>query len=662
MPNISDIDPLKQQAIAQQAAPEVGQIGDIDPIQVMSPEEREGRSLFTPEAAAAQFPMRARSLEEQALYGLKQLPGLAQELAQTGVGAGEELQRIIAGAIPGVPKGPLVTPISPLARTLGGGAAYELGSMALTPLAALRGVRAIPGVLRRALGGAAFGAAVQPEHRGLGALFGFGLSPLAEVATAAAAPVESIKGLAKFLKPRRSQEAVEAIQGALPTGVSLPAGTLMQSSPLKFLENIAEKVPGSGMKRGAQELHLNIKNTLNDLMNRLEGKDHPDLNKAVFDEMHQGYQDAQDKYEHALDEFFNTSRGTPEAQAITSPEGLQIPASRTIHKAYTQAGQKIFGRIKGMKEPPADMKALQSALDDYNPDSMQPALNDLSDFEQEKKLINLRRREQFNKKNYVTSKFLGDLKRSLMMDLEKNAQNISPTLANQLRESDAIYKNEVIPYKKIGKRNTPFYNILETSQSKGIEPNTDKFIQNYLKPGAQADQANILSELINKSANPERTRQLLIHYHFTPAKGAEEIHPGKFMGQYNKLGERQKQLLFGDVKNNLDDINTIKTHYPEVMDPDFMPKTGYQMSKLAIPLLEAAATGGAALHGHLMPALGVLGATTLGARGLSRLLQSDLLPELMKSEQAAMGISPAAQELIRPTILSALLTRRGQRQ
>jgi hypothetical protein len=583
-------------------------------------------------------------------------------MARTGVGAGEELQRILAGIIPGAKPGPLVTPITPAAKMLGAIPAYELGAEALGPLAALRGVRAIPGVLRRALGGAAFGAAVQPQQRGVGALMGAGLSPVADLATSAAAPLESLKGLTKFLRPRRSEESIKAIQKAMPQGVSLPAGTLMQSSPLMATENLLEKIPFSGMQRGAQDLHLNIKTTLNDFMGKLHGKDNPDLNKAVFDEMHQGYENAHKRYDASLDEFFKNAKGDPEAQALTSAAGLHIPSTRLIHDAYTKAAQKVFRRTEGMKKPPADMEALKDALHDYHPDKIQPSLNSLRDFETEKKLINLNRRENYGQKHHVTAKFLGDIRRSLMMDLDENAENIAPGLADKLKASDRIYRDEVMPYKKVGKKNTPFYNVLETAQKTGKDLDSDKFIQNYLKPGSGTDQANLLSEVINKSANPEKTRQLLTNYHFRSAKGAEEVHPGNFMSQYNKLGDRQKGLLFGRMKKTIDDFNTIKTHYPDAFNPDFMPKTGARMAKLAIPAAEGLAAGGALLHGGLIPTLGILGATTLGARGLSKLLQSDILPELMKSGAAQAAISPAVRGAIRPTLLSSLLTRKSRKR
>jgi hypothetical protein len=536
---------------------------------------------------------------------------------------------------------------------LGGGAAYELGSMALGPLAALRGIRAIPGLARRAIGGAAFGAATQPKEPLLGGVLGGLLSPAADLATAAVAPLQATKGLLRYLNPKRSAEAVEAIQKALPPGVSLPAGTLMQSSPLMNIENIVEKIPGAGMKRSAQELHLNIKNTLNDFMNRLHGKNEPDLNKSVFDEMHQGYQDAESRYDQALKEFFDNARGNPEAQALTNPAGLQIPDTRLIHSVYTKRSAPIFKRIAGMKSPPEDMKALQDALNDYHPDKIQPSLTNLQDFEREKRMINLKRREEWGKKHYITAKFLGDLRRTLMRDLGSSAENVAPGLANKLRESDAIYRNEVIPYKKVGTKNTPFWNVIKEAESKGSEPNTDKFIQKYFKPGADVDQANLMNELITRSANPEKTRNLLLNYHFRPTREAEEINPSKFMGKYKKLGEMQKQSLFGHLKPDLDNFSNLKAAYGEIFNPDFMPKTGFQMAKLAIPLAESSGLIGGGLAGHFPAALAALAGTTIGARGLGKLLQSDILPSLMQ-RAAKAGAMPLTAKLIRPSLMALL--------
>ena len=233
-----------------------------------------------------------------------------------------------------------------------------------------------------------------------------------------------------------------------------------------------------------------------------------------------------------------------------------------------------------------------------------------------------------------------------MKDLEVNTENMSPEVANRLRESDAIYRNEVIPYKKVNGKKTPFYTIFDTKT-----PRTDKFIDSHLKAGAKGDQAIILKEAIDQAGNPENMRDLLKSYHFKPAikelAGGFKLNPSHFLSQFEKLGTRQKNLLFNPAERKMLESHAVaKQVYPEILNPDWKPPTGWQMAKSIIPIIEGIIMSGGLATGHAIPALAGLAAFTGGARGLSKLLRSDVIPNIMKMAEQA-PTSAAKRKIIR---------------
>jgi hypothetical protein len=73
--DLSEIDPSLQMAQTQAspAAPMAtgrADFSEIDPSQAMSPEEKEGRGLFTPEGAAAALPSKGMIIGELARTGV----------------------------------------------------------------------------------------------------------------------------------------------------------------------------------------------------------------------------------------------------------------------------------------------------------------------------------------------------------------------------------------------------------------------------------------------------------------------------------------------------------------------------------------------------------------------------------------------------------------
>lgn len=146
-----------------------------------------------------------------------------------------------------------------------------------------------------------------------------------------------------------------------------------------------------------------------------------------------------------------------------------------------------------------------------------------------------------------------------------------------------------------------------------------KFLSSYVKKGAQNDAYEMIQKLFNLLPNKD-SREMVAAWALKEAKT-----PSDMLKEYNKYGDKQKSLLFGQMKNELDKLNLLANKHPAIFKDE-------------IPLFDK-------FKNHL------LGAGILGAGGVSYftghplLAATSLIPYAGKA--MAHGISKLNPELPR---------------
>jgi len=411
-------------------------------------------------------------------------------------------------------------------KLLGGGAILGLGGEAAGAAKvgeAIAGTgKVLPGMIERAVGGAAVAPSLAPKHPVKAALETLAVSPVADIATLGASQV-----IGKGISAVKNKKAI--VQKVLRNYFSKDAAPFIKNK----IDGIITDLRGSSSKETSS----------NDLYNRLN---------TYYEEL------GRDNSTRGPDDVPNTyvRRGNSVGDAYARVP-VNLPADQSV------ISKKITSQIRELKSKMAPFAATSQTKAPY-----QDAINQLSDIkkaniktvgdaQQLKEIINNNLRDKTL--NPVVKPYLIDLRDNAIKG-EKGAISVGvgksdPEAAALLREADTRYKNEMVPFQETGRGKTsPFWKIKQ-----GIEA-SDKIGSQYLKPGAQKDQQTLLQNFL-KMAPPDEgaTRKLLAYDYIKDIDNK----PREIMNRWSKLGEGQKQALLPEYKDELDQLAKLHKQYPD---------------------------------------------------------------------------------------------------
>lgn len=525
-----------------------------------------------------------------------------------------------------------------LGRIIGAMPLYEAGGALAEGLPL---ISRLPGIAQRAGVAAGVGAATDPKHPVMAGLMGAALSPVADLAQKAVETgINPSQVVNAILRPKAAPEQIEALQSVLPKGIKMPAGDLAQSTPLKKVQMVLQNIPLTGAEKGHEQLNKFVKNYGEDFYNNLKGSDIDNLNDEVFNKISDNYEKNLNEYKSKRNEFL-----------IKSDKAKIEPKLNNFKSALIENTLPIIDKLSPLREAeglkPDQILKTGSLLNTLEPEdkaiahlynkyttklpasfagkgnSMQSLYEDLN------KQGNILAKG----KNWNAYHAVKNMRENLLRDMESSMPE-SSSLAKDFRGLNTFYKNKVVPFRstRIAGRDqaTPFFKTYTTE-----DKDTGRFIDKYLKTGAQKDQYAQLHRLLNLL--PEKDdKELITAYHLRPAlakvRDETKVSPSKLLSQYGKLGTTQKDILFGDKSDDFEKLKTLKNSFPDVFNLDYSPKTGHLSAKVAGLMGELIPGLTLAGMGHVVPGMAVAAAPILGGRLAARTLGSETLINLLKKQ------------------------------
>lgn len=448
------------------------------------------------------------------------------------------------------------------------------------------------------------------------------LTPLPEVKGLAGLAGLAERGIPKLAAKVSERGLTGAGYGAL-FGAERPEAKLTLPTMIGAGAGIAAgpigRIAGAVGKRLiplGREIRPYISNKISDIMNRLKGGESKEtLNRTVFDRAARYY-----------DELLGHSNDL-QNHPIGADNYAYVHPSNSVHSNYTEL-HDIWGRLglRDYNRSPYDnsidteINKANKALDQYRgteglkkgkedlinrlEDYKKVRLNNFSDADTLKRDINTAiastPRINATPLDRALRESLHNIKEGLRGTV-KETSSINPELSKAWLAADQKFKNQVVPFRNIGKTVSPFYKNYKTGGE-----NVDNFVKSYIKPG-QSD----LLENFTKILPDDETRQLAAAEHFS---GTEED-PEKFIKKYNALNEHQRATLLPEHKGELDQLSNLYNKNKALFKK---PQVSLFQKPIGLMGLAGTAAGGIAM-GH--PAIGAAAAAEpFAAQGLARLL------------------------------------------
>jgi len=221
----------------------------------------------------------------------------------------------------------------------------------------------------------------------------------------------------------------------------------------------------------------------------------------------------------------------------------------------------------------------------------------------------------------------------------ESLKNKKESISKLWEEADRRYKEELLPFKKTpGKKvnTSPFY--MRYAKGKPVSG----MVEEYVKPGAQKDQSELLENLSHMMPD-EESRNLIAYHHFRN----EEGDPAAFLRKYMKLGEKQKGVMFSEQDKGL--LDTYSKMYKQ--NPDLFKEPARKGGLRDIFGTGRQALGaGGIIGGHPAAGAAILGYPLLKRLGLGAVGR-------MAETGAVTALSPATRALI----MSQVLKERGNK-
>lgn len=478
---------------------------------------------------------------------------------------------------------------------------------------ALQGTGRLAGRLAKGAGvSAALAPVYEPEKDVLsvgkqGALLG-GLG--AALGPVAGLVMRGMKQAARMGGTASSAEVKDAIDAAKRLGVKIPLGEATESPILKKTQSsFLSDLPFSGM---SQE-YIKIGKGLNDQIESILSDIQPSIEKNVGS---------------SLQDAIISATKKAESEKRNLYKDVHTLAEKTGHKVSTDSYRKtasdLMKEITRFNEENVEFKdvfdpSIYSILDKAR-GSKTKSFEGAFDLD---KRINNELKKSDSQGDYATSSILRQLKDSINTDIDSSAAKSGDSnLINAWNKAKSHFKNEVVPLRKN-----------DISKFTKSDADLDTIIPTFLKTG-QFERPQLLNRLTKNLSEEEKGN--VAHQYLTKSlREGQELNSDSVLTAYNKLGDKQKNLLFGkEDKKKLDDVLKIRKLMGMDLKQMMQPKTGEKMSKLVA--LTSPAT--AYLAGGPAGALGLLSGGRLGKEALmSDWLKNIYLKSLSESKTPELG-------------------------
>lgn len=347
------------------------------------------------------------------------------------------------------------------------------------------------------------------------------------------------------LTPQELAKNLEITQGTT-TGL----GDVLGSPSLKkTLENRLPGIPLSGTENVLQQTGRQVTQKGADLLESI-GDTLPQGDKTAI--LQNAIKNASREARNKKNELYKVPDN------IANKAGIEIPRTN-FQKIANETLQKIDQSPELKAELPSD---IYSNLKRYAKNQKGNTLEASNIF---KGKLGDKASEYYKAGKMFEYNVMRDLKDALGNDIEQTIESSNiPELKDAYRNAQ---ENYALNFK-------PFEDPAVTKFTReGGDP--DLMLSHFLKTGAN-DRSTLLNKLTSKL--PKELQQLPLYMHLSKAINKGEFSPTRFRTLYNKLGDKQKELLIPDTKmrKSFEDYTKLVEMNIEGLDVMRNPKTGYR--------------------------------------------------------------------------------------
>jgi hypothetical protein len=357
--------------------------------------------------------------------------------------------------------------------------------------------------------------------------------------------------------PLLSRLGLSAVAGAtqaprqqlLGGALGLVGGGLGESLPA-LLRLGKKTVQGIGAASLAQPIREEFENVMGTLRKGVPGDN---MNDLVFNKMKQAYE-----------EIKGTKRVGNQEVPLNDSEYINRNPADSVHNLFAKAAElgdkniTSYDKDTWTKELNKEIEKNAADLErsPKNPSALEvnkeldvlanTRLNNFKDASELRKDINDAWVRGNNEQNRKLTNIVGPLKKAVDQSMTDSAAGDTTTL-EALTAANNAFKNEQIPYEKIGKETSPF---IDRYNGKKL---TDKLIESYVRAGQPARLRLFMGQLPDEEA-----RNLVAAHQFAKF----EDNPKGFITAYGKLQQPERDLLLPAHRGRLDQLETLFKQHP----------------------------------------------------------------------------------------------------
>ncbi len=482
----------------------------------------------------------------------------------------------------------------------------------------------LPSAARLGLGGGAYEATVNPDHRLAAGLIGGGLGAAGGGLGAALSKLAPSRYFRGNLTPDQLMDN-SRIAGETKTGL----GDVIDSPTLQHkLANSWARNPLSGADEVTGQNAISITNKGNDILSKYLGDTHP---SNVDEEIKEGLFNAFKSEQKRKSDLYKI----PEKMADDAGVNLQLKGlAETSNKymnviedqnflKYEPEEKKLLSRLINYQNPVKETES--SILDSSGKAITTPKYPTLSESNMlAGKLNNLSNKyrsspepEKRNQAN-VLAELGGALKNDIKSELSATGDT---KLVDAFKSAEKNYQKNFSPfldkdiYKFVNGRKVsqdPVNGVDQASKLEGGK-DADDLISTFIKTGKNTDKGNQLAKLMKK-LDP-KTQDLVRYSYLSRAMQGPEnsrtVNPSKLANLWNdsNLGQKQKSVLIPQKEGRqaMDDYSKLASMNKESLERMFNPKTGYRGIDLSTSLMHLLGGGaGSYIGGNQGGAAGAL--------------------------------------------------------
>lgn len=476
----------------------------------------------------------------------------------------------------------------------------------------------------RAVKGAGLGVALSPAYNNgqdlsQGAEQGATLGALGSmIDPALGGAYRSAGNLMKMGGTASKKEVEDAMESAKRLGVKIPLAETIKSPMGKSMQSsFLSSLPFSGMGKEYVNIGEGLQSQLESLLKDMQPKSDLSVSKDLQSALINARKSAENEKGNLYSRVSDIAKGSSEK---VSPNNYRDTAQ---------------GKLSDITEFMKDNEEFKDIFDPSVYSILQKASGkgDLSykaAFDLDKR-INGALQKSDSSGDYPTSSILRSLKGAINNDIDQSAENSGNIeLTNAWKEAKKHFQENVIP-------------LREGSISKFTDKNSDldTLIPSFIKTGAY-ERPQLLNKLTEHLTDDQKSN--LAHQYLTKSMkdigGEDQLESDKVITAYNKLGKKQKDLLFrSQERSKLDDISKIRDMMGMDLKQMISPKTGEKAAKVTAILAPVAA----GVAGGLPGAIAAASAGNLSKRAImSDALKNAYLKALQMSQEQNPNIGRAA--------------------